>query len=285
MDFAIIKGKGLEREKVVEKYLICTDLDGTLLGKNHKVPRKTRRLLRKLIKEGHYFSVATGRMFHAANEFAKNIHEEAFVIASNGSIAANKEGIFHHVKTDNDALTKIYEICQAEKVRAFFFSTDTVFYIGEVPSHFKQEDDKERVQAVKHVSVNERDVFERFVDEMVNGLIVEEQDFSRIQELRTELEVLPNVHFLSSHMNNIEILPEQIDKAVAVRNLAERLSVKQENVIAFGDGENDLGMIEFAGIGVAMGNANNELKEKADFVTETNEREGIYKFLKQRKLR
>lgn len=265
----------------MEKYLICTDLDGTLLADNHKVPRKTRRLLRKLIAEGHYFSVATGRMFHAANEFAKNIHEEAFVIASNGSIAASKEGIFHHVKTDNDALLKIYEICHAKKVRAFFFSTDTVFYIGEVPSHFKQEDDKERVQAVKHVSVNERATFLEFVDEMVNGLIVEEQDLSRIEKLRVELEALPNVHFLSSHMNNIEILPERIDKAVAVRNLAERLSVKQENVIAFGDGENDIGMIEYAGIGVAMGNANDELKEKADFVTETNTKEGIYKFLKQ----
>lgn len=266
----------------MEKYLICTDLDGKLLNDEHQVPKKTRRLLRKLMKEGHYFSVATGRLFHAANEFAKSVHEEAFTIASNGSIAASKDGIFHQVKTDNAALIKIYDVCRAEKVRAFFFSTNTVYFVGEMPSHFKEDDDKERVQAVKHVSINERETFLTHVDDMINGLIVEENDISRLHDLRAELEQLPNVHFLSSHHNNIEILPKSIDKAVAVQTLAERLGVKQEHIIAFGDGENDLGMIEYAGIGVAMGNANETLKQKADFVTETNDKEGVYKFLKNR---
>ncbi|WP_050947482.1 HAD family hydrolase [Listeria fleischmannii] len=67
----------------MEKYLICTDLDGTLLNCGEIFNLYPRRLLRKLMKEGHYFSVATGRLFHAANEFAK--------FSSNGPIVSRRE--------------------------------------------------------------------------------------------------------------------------------------------------------------------------------------------------
>ncbi|HBL8261494.1 TPA: HAD-IIB family hydrolase, partial [Listeria monocytogenes] len=92
---------------------------------------------------------------------------------------------------------------------------------------------------------------------------------------------LSDVSILSSHANNIEILPKDMDKKYAVKNLAAHLNIKPENVITFGDGENDIGMLEVAGAGVAMENASELVKKSADFVTTANDADGIYYFLKK----
>lgn len=79
----------------------------------------------------------------------------------------------------------------------------------------------------------------------------------------------------------IEIMAQNIDKAKSLDCLVRELGIKQEEVIAFGDGYNDLTMIEYAGLGVAMANAVDGVKEKADVVTKSNDEDGIAYMLKQ----
>ena len=78
----------------------------------------------------------------------------------------------------------------------------------------------------------------------------------------------------------IEVMAQGIDKAASLQALIERLGIKQEEVISFGDGYNDLSMIEFAGMGVAMENAVDQVKQCADYITLSNDDEGIYECLK-----
>jgi len=78
-------------------------------------------------------------------------------------------------------------------------------------------------------------------------------------------------------MLNIEINAEGVCKGKGVEILGEKLGIKKEEIIAIGDNENDLTMIEYAGLGVAMGNATEEVKELADYITDTNNNSGVAK--------
>ena len=75
-------------------------------------------------------------------------------------------------------------------------------------------------------------------------------------------------------------MAQGIDKAASLQLLIEQLGIKQEEVISFGDGYNDLSLIEFAGMGVAMANAVDEVKQRANYITLSNDEEGIYECLK-----
>ncbi|EAC7272409.1 Cof-type HAD-IIB family hydrolase [Listeria monocytogenes] len=265
----------------MEKYLICSDLDGTLLLKNQTISPKTLNLLHQLIEEGHHFAVSTGRMYNSATDFAKLVHPKADVIASNGGVVAVSGEIIQQEKMKQSALLETFLLCQNHDLPVFFFSTDTVFYTKNPPYYFTDEEDKGRVNATKLVAIKSREIFLEHADQFINGIVIEEEDFDKLAVLRSELEKLFDVSILSSHANNIEILPKDMDKKYAVKNLAAHLNIKPENVITFGDGENDIGMLEVAGAGVAMENASELVKKSADFVTTANDADGIYYFLKK----
>jgi Cof subfamily protein (haloacid dehalogenase superfamily) len=91
----------------------------------------------------------------------------------------------------------------------------------------------------------------------------------------------PEFRFVRWHENGVDVVPNNGSKAATLQFLADRVGIKHENVIAFGDGRNDLEMLAKAGIGVAMGNGADYVQAAADMVTDTNERDGIAKALKK----
>ncbi len=269
-----------ERKIYLKKYLICSDLDGTLLLKNQTISQKTLDLLQQLIEEGHHFAVATGRMYNSATDFAKLVHPKANVIASNGALVAVSGEIIQKEKMKQSALLQTFILCQNHDLPVFFFSTDTVYYTQNPPYYFTDEEDKGRVNATKLIAIKTKETFLEHADQFINGIVIEEEDFDKLAALRHELEKLSDISILSSHENNIEILPKNMDKKLAVKKLATYLDIKPENVISFGDGENDIGMLEVAGAGVAMENASEIVKKSAGYVTTANDADGIYYFLK-----
>ena len=112
---------------------------------------------------------------------------------------------------------------------------------------------------------------------------VEEKNPYILDEIRKELRKVQGIKITSSWPNNIEVMNEGVDKGNAVKILAEKMNIDREDIIAFGDNYNDIEMIKFAGLGVAMGNAEELIKQEADYVTDTNQDSGvakaIYKFL------
>jgi Cof subfamily protein (haloacid dehalogenase superfamily) len=86
--------------------------------------------------------------------------------------------------------------------------------------------------------------------------------------------------FLKSKAHYVEIVPENVDKGKSLQKLGEHLGISRDEIMAFGDGENDIEMLKFAGIGVAMGNADDRVKESADYVTDSVDDDGIIHALK-----
>lgn len=81
--------------------------------------------------------------------------------------------------------------------------------------------------------------------------------------------------------NMLDVMNKGVTKGNAIKNLAQSLGVKQEEIIAIGDNENDISMIKYAGLGVAMGNAEEKVKEVSNFITDTNDNHGVAKVIQQ----
>ena len=103
------------------------------------------------------------------------------------------------------------------------------------------------------------------------------RDMDARKRMREELSKLPGILVSSSIPNNLEINAEGADKGGALLRLAARLGIARESTMGFGDGENDLSMIRMAGIGVAMENGHESVKEAADYITKTNNEAGVAK--------
>lgn len=101
------------------------------------------------------------------------------------------------------------------------------------------------------------------------------KDAALIDDLRNELKTIDRLEIVDSSKYNIEITRKGVSKGKAVEMLASLYNVKREEVLTIGDSENDLSMIEYAGLGVAMGNASDVIKAKADYITDTNDNDGV----------
>ena len=104
-------------------------------------------------------------------------------------------------------------------------------------------------------------------------------DIILLNKLQKHIENIENISLISSHLVNLEILPNDVDKLNGLKNLMKIFDLKKEEIIAFGDNLNDYQMIKFVGKGVAMKNAVEKLKNIADTVTESNNNEGVLKEL------
>ena len=115
-------------------------------------------------------------------------------------------------------------------------------------------------------------------------IAIDDYDMDKLKKVKEDLDQIEDIEITSSWFNNVEIMHTGVNKGEALKALINYLGIDKDEVIAFGDNYNDLPMLELAGIGVVMGNANDEVKEKGDYITAKNTEDGvakaIYKFLK-----
>ena len=263
----------------MEKHLIFMDIDGTLVAKDQKISNKTRSVVNELQQAGHQFYVATGRKYSSAVDIAKRLTDQTQVIASNGSIYSIDE-MLHKKRLSDKALQFIYQTITAHDLPMFFFGEHTIFYTQQLPSYL-QKNDQSRIGS------SEEDF--RFIDSLetlmavsqriVNGIVIADEREAELEQVRKILEESGLVSVSSSHPNNIELIPLGVNKATAIQAVRNSLAVPQKNIISFGDGLNDLEMLQASGVSVAMGNAVDELKRHAKFITDTNVEDGIANFL------
>lgn len=114
---------------------------------------------------------------------------------------------------------------------------------------------------------------------IVNGIIIADDRQDELNSIKAELAERELLSLSSSHPNNIELIPKGVNKATAIQEIQKELSVPKEKIISFGDGMNDLEMLQASGVSVAMGNAVDELKQEAKFITDANTEDGIANFL------
>ncbi|OCL26879.1 hypothetical protein U472_05155 [Orenia metallireducens] len=280
--------------------MILLDMDGTLLNSQSEVSPKNKEILKQLISEGYKVAIATGRNYHEARSLVEDIVGLAY-ITNNGSyiVDFNGEVIFNRniSKEDTISLLKIIE-----KYPSFNYSlaAPKEIYMKNKFKFIKMSLTDKRVfknklNIFKSVSLIKRLIrlfksrrqIDNIYELIENGsLAVQKIDvMGKIDEMESFKERIieqfgDKIKLSSSSKDNLEINPLNISKGTGLKYLADKLGIDVRNSIAFGDGGNDLELLEIVGTAVAMANSEfNELKEKADIIAESNDDDGVAKVL------
>ena len=266
--------------------LVASDLDGTLLNKNKEITPRLFDALKKLDELGIYFVPSTGRPFGTVPQAIKELPFLKYVITSNGATiydATEKKNIIENYLTP-EAVDAVIEIARELPVITEYFIEGKAYIAKKVYDDLTPFDLTE-----SHVTYikNSRTPVENFWDEMKrNNTVLENINLVfRDMELRKKtwdrLKALGLASVTAATTKNIEITSLYATKAKALEKLCEVLGFTRENVLAMGDGDNDMPMIQFAGIGVAMANGEEHIKQAADIIADDCNDFGAAKILEQ----
>mgnify|MGYP003290192019 CR=1 FL=1 len=259
-----------------KKYkMIAVDLDGTLLTHDKKIPQDALDKINEIVKTDKIFAISTGRSYFGVSEYINKIDADIPLILYNG-------GIVRFSKTDKVLLSnhltskKAHEIIDIidKEDGTFIYWSDDVLFSTKNNQRVKDYSTLSKLEA-KIVSNDEIDY------DKINKIIWIDKNEKLVKYQNTILKDLKEINYFLSTEEFLEFVSSSVSKENALKVLLDYYNIEKEELIAVGDSFNDLSMICFAGLGVAMGNAFDEVKKKADLVTETNEDGGVLEILRK----
>jgi Cof subfamily protein (haloacid dehalogenase superfamily) len=261
-----------------EPLLIALDLDGTLLSDTKQIGERTKLALAEARKQGHHVVIATGRPYRSSVGYYRALGLDSPIVNFNGALIHHPDrpewGLYHspmEKKIAHDVI-KASEHFGAKNIMVEVM--DDVFLSKHDQALIELFFDNET--PVKQLPIS-------LAHDPTSILIYPDQRESKklLQHLAEQHAEVVEQRQWSAPWNVIEIIRLGINKAVGLQRICDYYKVPKNRVIAFGDENNDLEMLQFAGTGIAMGNATAEVKEVANFITATNQEEGIAQFLEK----
>ncbi len=262
--------------------MIGLDLDGTLLTSDKRLLPFTRQVLTEAIERGIQVLMATGRPYTGIPEELRNLPGMRYALTSNGARILDTQ-------TGKVLIEHLLPLKSAKKALEILRKYDTlqeVYFEGQGYAEAKKLDQISRYHHNPHMWEYVRSS-RKAVPSLHELIDRENQDMDKVQALFAdmgelgqawkELEQYEELVLVSSLGYNIEINAVGVDKGTGLMELGELLGIRPEEIMACGDGDNDIQMLERSGIGVAMGNAEEKVKAAADYVAETNDEEGAAK--------
>lgn len=266
--------------------MIAFDLDGTLLNSDKKITEYTKEVLKKAAGIGMEIVPSTGRPLKGVPAEVLKLPGVRYAVTSNGArmIEAGSGKTI-------DSMLLSFE--NAKEILAIFGEYDTirdVFYDGRGYTERKKAAHMDKYLAEPVMAEYFRasrtaveDIDELFFKEnravdKVHALFA---DLKERQEAFERLRNLQGAEPSSSVKNNIEVNAAGVHKGVGLKRLGAMLGIRTDEILAFGDGLNDIRMLQTAGIGVAMENAPREVKEAADYTTASNDRNGVAEYIER----
>lgn len=260
--------------------LLALDVDGTLLKSNHRLTKETKDAIEFAKRKGVYVTLATGRAFPSAQKVANALNLETDLITHDGAfIASSLESPTFEKRMTNEKAYHIVELL--EKHNCHIRVMHEKFAIG---NKIRQ---KNYLIAKMTIGIGDPLFYPvTFVDSLSNYLLTEpimppkihayffnEKDrLAATEKLKDEI---PAISLTSSSDGALEIVSEGISKARGLQVLGQKLGIRLNEMVAIGSYDNDLEMITQVGLGVAMGNAPRRIREQADWVTRSNDQNGV----------
>jgi Cof subfamily protein (haloacid dehalogenase superfamily) len=260
---------------------VFLDLDGTLLRDDHSISEETRAVVQKLAARGVLIVLVSARPIHGIIPISNwlGIHPNPLVSVNGAYIVENDEVVFQS-GLDLDTVQAIHA-ANAEPGATLIYYNGLQWY-AEVSNAATTKE--QRVTEVPVII----EPFETFMNDWKSAgthpnkvmAIASEQI---INELQSKLLVMfkDSLNIYTSKPTYLEIMRRDASKTNALKFLTEKYNIKQDEVIAIGDNYNDKEMIMYAGLGIAMGNAPDPIKDVAGYVTDTNEQDGVRKALEK----
>lgn len=259
---------------------IAMDLDGTLTNDDKVITEETKKVLMKAQKKGYKLILASGRPITGMVDLAKELKMNQYhgiLVSYNGSLVTDcttNEVLFEQALSVEES-KKILEHMKQFDVQPMI-DKDQYMYVNDVYGYKVEYE----ARGGNYLLCEQEDLAE-FCDFKLNKILVagEAEYLNRhYKEMAAPFEGKVNSMFTAPFYYEYNALG--IDKTKAIQEVMNEKGESGEHIIAFGDAQNDATMIAYAKIGVAMGNAIDELKESADYITDTNNNDGIAKALK-----
>ncbi|MPQ43870.1 Cof-type HAD-IIB family hydrolase [Clostridium tarantellae] len=261
--------------------LIAIDMDGTLLNSNRQVSKENIEVIKKAVAKGTKVVITTGRSLNGIKSFLNEI----------GLIGENEYAICHNgaaiYRTDNFQLIKANPIKGKDLKELYKLKKEIGLYM-----HAYTNDDCLAHERNMYTNIEKlysgKDVvildYDNDVDDNLD--IMKVLMFEEEHILNKKIEKIPKDYFEKYNIVRslpviLEFLNKETNKGNGVKELSEYLGIKKEEIICIGDQQNDLEMIKFAGLGIAMGNATDEIKSCAEYITETNDNDGVAKAIEK----
>ena len=254
--------------------MVAFDMDGTLLNDEHEVSNRAIASLKKIAKAGIIVLLATGRMTSAVTKHLEILGTPGLVVSHNGALVKDviTGKIFHHETVRANVVAKILEMLQGKATVVHFNFDDRIYLTVANPhsDHYSQE---------LQVPLTYIDSLKQLEGNPTTVLLID--SFEVLQQILIAVAEQFQGQFdyvlapWRGDVWRLQFLAANTSKGKAVLQIAKFLGVKPEEIISFGDNYNDMEMIQSTGLGIAMGNAVPELKQAADFVTLSNQEDGV----------
>ncbi|WP_407921920.1 Cof-type HAD-IIB family hydrolase [Guptibacillus hwajinpoensis] len=231
--------------------LIALDMDGTLVNHDGDVSKENEDAVKRAKDQGIHVVLSTGRSLPFCRDIAEQLGHSAYLVTVNGGQVFDKElNLVDSTHLTNDLVKRLWELKMKHDVYFWSSTTEGVF--------------------------NTKKPFEKEIDDyswLKFGFDIQDD---AIRKVITD-EVMANeaLEVTNSSPTNLEINPAGVNKAAALMKVCKWLDLSMDNVMAVGDSMNDIAMIREAGFGVAMGNAQDRVKEAADWITKDYTEHGV----------
>jgi Cof subfamily protein (haloacid dehalogenase superfamily) len=243
--------------------IVFFDVDGTLLNENKQLPEDAKEAVRRLKQSGIRTAIATGRAPYHLKDLAAELDIDTYV-SFNGSYVVSEGKVIYEDRIKMETLAAIEEVADARSHPLVFLNAEEF--------STNRENHPFVLDAFSHLQLAAPPYNPAFYREKTvhQGFLCclegEEKDY---------LQTFTDVSFVRWHPYAMDILPKNGSKARGIEALLNHLGISPKEAVAFGDGRNDKEMLAFVGIGIAMGNAHEELKPYADLMTKHVDEGGI----------
>lgn len=240
----------------MRKYkLLALDMDGTLLNDNHEISLETTKWIHKAMQEGIHVCLSTGRAASSALPYGQELGLETPMVTVNGSeVWKSPRELWRRHLLDKELIRQMKAIADEADSWCWAYTTEGLFNTEKWP------DSLDGFEWLKFGYNTENDELRH--------------------EILIKLQNLGGLEITNSSPTNLEINPEGISKESGVKEVCGLLGITMDEVVAVGDSLNDLAVIQAVGLGVAMGNAQETVKEAADLVVASNNDDGIVEVIR-----
>ncbi len=263
----------------MSKKVLVLDLDGTLTNSQKEITPKTKKALMEMQEKGHIVVLASGRPTPGITPLAEELElakNGGYILSFNGGqITSCKTGEVVYQKTlPAEVVPQLFDLAQKLDIGLLSYESDAII----TGMHYDQYIEIEK--NINHLPVKQMEDIVEYIDFPLNKCLgTADPEVAKKAEEEYAKMFGKTLCISRSEPFFIEITPMGIDKAASLDRLCQLIGHSPEDMIACGDGFNDVSMIEYAGLGVAMANAQDAVKEVADYVTDSNDEDGVAKVI------
>ncbi len=259
--------------------LIAIDLDNTLLNQEKTISTYTAKVIKKIASQGHIITLATGRAFELTKPFASMLDISHPLILNNGALIKDVAGnITSESSVTEEAIHEMLHYADQYNLGYTFYAEDG-FHTND-HKRMKYYDAWNKDYPEARIDIHYYDSIKPLLKRKAYKLLIIDNDKHRFDKAYGIYRRQPFANVTKSQTAFLDVLPKNTSKATALQKLAEQFKINQEDIIAFGDNDNDVEMLAYAGLGIAMPNATEPAKAAADQIAKASYKEdGVAKTL------